>query len=113
MDTDLSDLTEPELAAAFRDRLGPDAHLLDRVEFGLAVQRFCQQSEVGMYLVNRAEEQIERHRGALMACDDLDSKEAREAHFKARVADAIMLWLGEAIAEGLEAEQVLVVEEAE
>ena len=82
------------------------AYLLKQIDFGFEVEAFLK-SEVGSYLVRRAEAEIEEAVEALKGCDPEDPKAIRALQYKIAVAESVQYWLGEAISAGLNAQEEL------
>lgn len=82
------------------------AHLLKQIDFGFEVQAFLT-SDIGAYLVSRAETEIDEAVEALKRCDPEDSKAIRALQYKVAVAESVQYWLGEAITSGVNAQEEL------
>ena len=82
------------------------AHLLKQIDFGFEVEAFLK-SEIGSYLVRRADAEIEEAVEGLKHCDPEDPKAIRALQYKIAVAESIQYWLGEAITSGLNAQEEL------
>lgn len=67
--------------------------------FGKQVELFLQ-SDVGSYLVKRAKAECDEAVEQLKQVDAFDGKAVATIQLKARVADAVIVWLGDAIAAG-------------
>ena len=74
--------------------------------FGKQVEYFLQ-SDVGSYLVKRAKEQGDEALEELKNVDAFDGNKVALSQLKARVADAVIVWLGDAIAAGESATEQL------
>lgn len=74
--------------------------------FGKQVQYFLE-SEIGAYLVSRAKSESEAALEELKAVDPFDGPKVAACQMRAKVADAVILWLGDAIAAGESATEQL------
>lgn len=74
--------------------------------FGKQVQYFLE-SEIGAYLVSRAKSESEAALEDLKAVDPFDGPKVAACQMRAKVADAVILWLGDAIAAGESATEQL------
>lgn len=78
--------------------------LRGRIAFGLDVQQFMG-STLGRYLQNKANADIEAALDALKTADPEDPKAIRKLQNDVAVAESVLLWLGEAVTEGEQAER--------
>lgn len=74
--------------------------------FGRQVELFLE-SDIGAYLVERAKEQTAAAVEDLKRVDPTDTTQIMAAQMKARIADSIMAWLGDAIAQGESSREML------
>lgn len=74
--------------------------------FGKQVEYFLQ-SDVGSYLVKRAKQEGDEALEELKKVDAFDGNKVAACQLKARVADAVIVWLGDAIAAGESATEQL------
>lgn len=74
--------------------------------FGSQVQQFLD-SDIGVYLIQRADEQAEEALKELVAADPDKPEVIRSIQNRIRVADSIVSWLREAIEMGSQAEEQL------
>lgn len=80
--------------------------ILQQIDLGFQVEAFLQ-SDIGRYLVQRAEAQVEEAVEKLKRCDPENSAQIRAIQNDIQVAEAIQYWLAEAIQSGLNAQQQL------
>ena len=80
--------------------------ILQQIDLGFQVEAFLQ-SDIGRYLVQRAEAQIEEAVEKLKRCDPENSTQIRAIQHDIQVAEDIQYWLAEAIQSGLNAQQQL------
>ena len=80
--------------------------ILQQIDLGFQVEAFLQ-SDIGRYLVQRAEAQVEESVEKLKRCDPENSTQIRAIQHDIQVAEAIQYWLAEAIQSGLNAQQQL------
>lgn len=73
------------------------------IEFGLDAQRFME-SDIGRYLTKRANAEVEAAQEDLLAVDPTDAKAVQALQNKAVVARTFLMWMGEAVTEGEQAE---------
>ena len=78
--------------------------------FGEDVEVFLH-TEIGKYLIGRAEEQRGIALEALAQVDPENPKAIRDQQFRIMVADSIQTWLAEAITDSRNAKQILFGEE--
>lgn len=90
----------------------PDMQMaLQRVDFGLQVQQFLH-SEIGKFLVKRAEGEVEEKTQKLKSHDILgDPNGAARLQCEIWRAESFMYWLAEAINEGADITKQLIAEE--
>lgn len=74
------------------------------IAFGLDVKQFMG-STLGRYMQAKANEQIEAARDALQTVDPEDTRAVRKLQNDAAVAGAVLMWLGEAVTDGEQAER--------
>lgn len=79
--------------------LDPEDPKVRWATFGKQVEYFLQ-SDVGSYLVKRAKQECDEAVEKLKDVDAFDGKAVAALQLKARVADAVIVWLGDAIAAG-------------
>lgn len=79
--------------------LDPDDPKVRWAMFGKQVELFLQ-SDIGSYLVKRAKQEGDAAMEELKQVDAFDGKAVASLQLKARVADAVIVWLGDAIAAG-------------
>lgn len=85
----------------------PDKNpLLQQIDLGFQVEAFLQ-SDIGRYLVERAEAQVEEAVEQLKRADPEDTRRLRAIQHDIHVAEAIQYWLAEAIQAGINAQQEL------
>ena len=80
--------------------------ILQQIDLGFQVEAFLQ-SDLGRYLVQRAEAQVEEAVEQLKRCSPEDSAQIRATQHTIQVAESIQYWLAEAIQSGLNAQQQL------
>ena len=80
--------------------------ILQQIDLGFQVEAFLQ-SDIGRYLVQRAEAQVEEAVEKLKRCSPEDSAQIRAIQHTIQVAESIQYWLAEAIQSGLNAQQQL------
>lgn len=78
-----------------------------QIAFGLDVQAFMQ-SDMGKYLTDRANNDREAALEALKSADAEDPKAIRKLQNNAICAENFLLWMGEAVAEGMNAERAFI-----
>ena len=81
-----------------------DRETLKAINFGFEVQAFLE-SNLGRYLIGRAEEQIEEAVEKLKHVDPENASQIRALQHTIHVAEDIQYWLGEAIQAGLNAQR--------
>lgn len=79
--------------------LDPDDPKVRSATFGKQVEFFLQ-TDIGSYLVQRAKHESDEALEDLKNVDAFDGKAVAALQLKARVADAVIVWLGDAIAAG-------------
>lgn len=79
--------------------LDPDSYLVRWATFGKQVEHFLQ-TDIGSYMVKRAKEESEEALEELKAVDPFDGPKVAACQMKVKVADAVITWLGDAIAAG-------------
>ena len=77
---------------------------LKTIDFGFEVQAFLE-SNLGRYLIRRAEGQIEEAVEKLKHVNPEDARQIRALQHTIHVAEDIQYWLGEAIQAGLNAQR--------
>lgn len=80
--------------------------LLKAVDLGFQAEAFLQ-SDLGCYLVQRAEAQTEEAVEALKVADPEDAKAIRALQNTIAVAESVQYWLGDVIQQGVNAQQQL------
>ena len=88
-----------------------DDPLFARATLGIEAERFMR-SRVGLFIIDRAEQEIERAYQDLAAVDPENSAAIRALQSQIAVARAIPQWLGLAIQDGVQAESLIEEEEA-
>ena len=84
---------------------------LAKVDFGLQVQAFLR-SKIGVYLVERAQREVEEHTQALKSHPVLrDPNGAAELQMEIKCAENILYWLAEAVSEGTQLMEQMMAEE--
>ena len=78
--------------------------LKQQIDLGFQVQAFLG-SELGQYLIHRAEACIESAVERLKVADPEDSKTLRAIQNEIRVAESVQYWLADAITAGQNAEE--------
>jgi len=87
--------------------MNPDANpVLKTIDFGMEVEAFLQ-SDIGRYLVKRADGEVEAAVEALKEADPEDAKSIRGLQNTIRVAESIQYWLADAIQSGMNAQAEL------
>ena len=86
--------------------LDPDDPKVRWATFGKQVEYFLQ-SDIGSYLVKRAKQDGDEAIEELKKVDAFDGQKVASLQLKARVADAVIVWLGDAIAAGESATEQL------
>lgn len=81
--------------------------LLKAIDFGFQVEAFLK-SDVGAYLVKRAEEQVESAVQDLKDVDPIQVEKVRAIQNRVKVAESIQYWLAEAIMAGNNAQDELI-----
>ena len=79
---------------------------LREASFGLAVEAFLQ-SDIGKYLISRAEGEVEDAVEQLKRVDPEQTTQIRAIQHQIHVAEHVQYWLAEAIQAGLNAQQEL------
>lgn len=80
--------------------------LLQQIDLGFQAEAFLQ-SDLGRYLVQRAEGQVEEAVEALKQVDPEDFKSVRGLQNMIHVAESIQYWLADAIQAGMNAQAEL------
>lgn len=80
--------------------------LLKAVDLGFQAEAFVQ-SDIGRYLVRRAEAQVDEAVEALKGADPEDAKTIRALQNTIAVAESIQYWLADVIQQGENAQQQL------
>ena len=84
----------------------PQNTLVKSIDFGFQVEAFLQ-SDIGSYLIARAEAQVEDAVEELKAADPFAPKVIAKIQHEIKVAEAIQYWLADAIQSGINAQQQL------
>lgn len=84
-----------------------DKDLEQRVVLGLDTEAFLG-SNVGRYIVQRAQEEIDEARESLETVDPENAKAVRDLQFVIGVARATVQWMKEAVADGQNAAEEMV-----
>ena len=77
--------------------------LLTQIDLGFQVEAFLQ-SDIGRYLVQRAEAQVDEQVEALKQVDADSPSQIRSIQHNIQVAEAIQYWLADAIQSGINAQ---------
>lgn len=80
--------------------------LIRRAMFGEMVQEFMS-SDIGKYLLIRAEDEVQKGMLKLKTCDPENSGLIREYQGKIEIAESIPKWLDEAVTDGLTALRII------
>lgn len=80
--------------------------LLRAIDFGFEVEAFLK-SDIGQYLINRAEGEIETAVEELKHVEPEDTTAVRNIQTRIKVAESVLYWLAEAISAGNLAQQEL------
>ena len=86
--------------------LNPEDPLVRWATFGRQVEDFCE-GPIGQYLLTKARQESQDAADQLKLVDPEDATAVRALQHKARVADSILAWLGDAIHEGQAALEAL------
>jgi siroheme synthase len=86
--------------------LDPDDKLVRWATFGKQVEQFLE-SEIGDYLVKRAEAEIDDAVMRLKKANPVDIDRVRSIQNEIQVAESVITWLGDAIAQGQAAIETL------
>lgn len=92
--------------------LDPDDPKVRWAMFGKQVEYFLQ-SDVGRFLIDRAKSEAAEALEDLKSADPYDGAKIVQIQMRAKLADAIVVWLGDAIAAGESATEQLKIEQAE
>lgn len=87
-------------------QLDPEDPKVRWAMFGKQVELFLQ-GDIGSYLVKRAKQEGDEAVEELKKVDAFDGNAVAAIQLKARVADAVIVWLGDAIAAGESATEQL------
>lgn len=74
--------------------------LWEQATFGREVQEFIEADRIGQYLVDRARDDLDKARDALVSVDPTETKTIIKLQLDARVAMRVRSWLSEAIETG-------------
>jgi len=77
--------------------------LLERAVFGQQVEAFLH-SEIGSYLINRAQSEVEEALRKLRNCSESELKQIQSEVWR---AESIVIWLSQAVEDGLRALNIL------
>lgn len=80
--------------------------LLKQIDLGFQVEAFLQ-SDIGRYLIERAEGEVEEAVEKLKQCEPDNPTQIRAIQHTIHVAESIQYWLADAIQAGLNAQQEL------
>lgn len=80
--------------------------ILQQIDLGFQVEAFLQ-SDIGRYLIKRAEDQIEENVELLKRVNPDNTCQIRAIQHNIHVAEDFQYWLGEAVQAGLNAQQQL------
>jgi hypothetical protein len=83
-----------------------DPDLLEAAVFGKEVEQFLR-GNIGAYLIKLAKEQSDAALEKLKSTDPYDHQAIFKLQMGIKVADSIVEWLGEAIAQGMQAQAAL------
>jgi hypothetical protein len=86
--------------------LNPDDPTLRTAVFGKQVEQFME-SDIGCYLTQCAEKDIEKGLAALRSADPFEPAKIVAAQMKVKIAETVMGWLGDAIRAGLQATEAI------
>lgn len=86
--------------------MNEDAPLLAQVGFGLNVENFVH-SEIGQYLLGRADQEVATAIAKLKKANPNDAEEIRDLQNQIYRAESINGWLAEAVLNGQHAERTL------
>lgn len=84
----------------------PKNQLLQQIDLGFQVEAFLQ-SDIGRYLIQRAEAQVEESVELLKQAVPEDFASIRSIQHDIRVAESIQYWLADAIQAGMNAQAEL------
>lgn len=87
-------------------QLDPEDPKVRLAMFGKQVEHFLD-TGIGRYLIERASKQSEAAVESLKQVDPTDMKAVMKAQLEVRVADSIIVWLGDAVADGQQATEIL------
>lgn len=76
------------------------------IAFGMEVENFLQ-SDIGKYIIHRAEEETEDAVEQLKRADPDEPRVIRQLQYRIQVAESVQYWLAEAIQDGLNSMQEL------
>lgn len=79
----------------------------EEARLGIEIENFIVRSEIGRYLHGRAKLDYEQAKEDLLACDPHDGASAAECRHRAGVANSLMRYISEGIANGRNSEQQL------
>lgn len=86
--------------------MNEDASLLAQVGFGISVENFVN-SEIGKYLLDRADQEVEIAIEKLKKVNPINTEEIRQLQNQIYRAESINGWLAEAVLNGQHAERTL------
>jgi len=87
-------------------QLDPEDPTVRSAVFGRQVEQFLA-SDIGRYLIARADQQIKEGKAELVETDPENANAMRAAQFKVKVAQSIVDWLSDAIRNGEHATEIL------
>lgn len=86
--------------------IDPESDEMRLAVFGRQVEMFLE-SDVGTYIVQCADTEIDAATEKLKDVNPEDPKAIRDLQFKIRVAQSVVGWLGDAIRSGAQAKEVI------
>lgn len=86
--------------------LDPDDPVVRAAVFGKQVEMF-RDSDIGRYVVRKAERESDQAMSDLLSADPFDPAAVARHQHKAKVANAVVQWLEEAIEAGYSATEVI------
>lgn len=86
--------------------IDPESPDLRRAVFGRQVEMFLE-SDIGVYLVQCAQTEINEATEKLVRVDPEDPKAIRDLQHKIRVAESVVGWLADAVRSGTQAREAI------
>lgn len=96
---------DPDPLGFDEDRFPPE--LVNAIRLGVEVEDFLKKTKVGIYLYNRAMEEMTEATHAMLGSSTLDDDEIKEAHRRGYAANMFLSWLNDALADAKNAETQL------